>query len=127
MSKIASQPKKRRRSIAHAELIQGVGDAVAHVPQSVGDPAVNGARGPPPIELWDVNETCAFFGGNVPINISTLYRGIASKRYPKPINISNNIVRWIAGECREALAQIVARRDAGERTTPRPGAGRRAA
>jgi predicted DNA-binding transcriptional regulator AlpA len=126
MSKIASQPKKRRRSVAHAELIQSVGDAFAHVPQSVGDPAVNGARGPP-LELWDVEQTCAFYGGNTPIHISTLYRGVATGRYPPPINISANVVRWLGHECRASLDRIVAARDAGERTTPRPGAGRRAA
>jgi predicted DNA-binding transcriptional regulator AlpA len=126
-----TRPGKKRRGIAHAELIASVGDPA--VAGQAGDEGVitvisPSCAGAPPqqIELWDVDETCAFFGGNTtPIHVSTLYRGVASKRYPAPINISDNVVRWIAHECRASLARIIARRDAGERTTPRPGAGRR--
>jgi predicted DNA-binding transcriptional regulator AlpA len=107
---------RKKRAAAHAELTQ-----------SVGDPAVSGARAPPPdIELWAAEHVCAFFGGDKPIHIATLYRGIDTGRYPRPINVADNVVRWIGAECREALAQIIARRNAGERTTPR-GGGRRAA
>ena len=73
-------------------------------------------------ELWDREETCAYFGGGVakPINVSTLYRGIAKKIYPEPINVSLNVVRWIPRECREARQKLIAQRG----KTPKPKRGR---
>lgn len=70
------------------------------------DTSANSARGPP--RLWDRATTLAFFGG---IDVSTLYRGIHSGRYPRPINVSNNVVRWLADECEAALARMIAERD----------------
>ena len=58
---------------------------------------------PAPVELWDRKTVLAFFGGSKPINVSTLYKGMASGRYPKPVNVGPNTVRWIAGECRSTL------------------------
>ena len=75
----------------------------------------------PNVELWNRETVCAFFGGDRPLNHATLYRGIASGRFPRPVNISANLVRWVADECRAALAAIIARRDAGERTPSRNG------
>jgi predicted DNA-binding transcriptional regulator AlpA len=76
----------------------------------------HGPRGPPP--LLDAYAVLAFFGD---INHSTLYRGINAGVYPRPINVSANVVRWLASECEAALAAMIARRDAGMRTTPRHG------
>jgi predicted DNA-binding transcriptional regulator AlpA len=72
-------------------------------------------------ELWTADTVCEFFGGEKPLNTATLYRGVASGKFPKPINISANLVRWLASECEAALAAMIARRDAGVRTTPRHG------
>jgi predicted DNA-binding transcriptional regulator AlpA len=63
----------------------------------------------PPPRLWAVETVLAYFGGEKPINISTLYRGIGTGRYPKPINVGG--ARWIADECEAALDRIIAKRD----------------
>src|ERR1700704_5385815 len=41
---------------------------------------------------------------------ATLYRGIASGRYPKPIKVSPNGSRWIKSECLQALRKLAAER-----------------
>ena len=61
-------------------------------------PSANSARGPP--RLLDRATTLEFFGG---IDVSTLYRGMRSGRYPRPINVSDNLVRWLGDECEAAL------------------------
>jgi hypothetical protein len=76
--------------------------------------------------LWVADSVCGFFGGEKPIDHSTLYRGIETGRYPRPINISDNAVRWFADECEAALEAMIAKRDAGERTARRNGGRRRA-
>ena len=63
---------------------------------------------PETIELWDRQTVLEFFGG---LHFSTLYRGISSGFYPKPINTSGNTVRWLASECRDALDRMIAARD----------------
>ena len=65
---------------------------------------------PEPIELWDRKTVLEFFGGAA-IPVSTLYRGISSGFYPKPINTSGNTVRWLASECRATLQRMIAARD----------------
>ena len=45
------------------------------------------------------------------IDVSTLYRGVHSGRYPRPVNVSNNVVRWLADECEAALVRMIAQRD----------------
>ena len=62
--------------------------------------------------LWDRDMTCAFFGG---IDVSTLYRGVHSGRYPRPVNVSANVVRWLADECEATLDRMIA-----ERNEPKP-------
>jgi predicted DNA-binding transcriptional regulator AlpA len=65
------------------------------------------------VELMDKDETCRFFGGHSRlINHATLYRGVAAERYPRPIKVGANSSRWIKYECAEALAKIIAERDA---------------
>ena len=58
--------------------------------------------------LWDRETTCAFFGG---IDISTLYRGMAAGRYPRPVLVSEHVARWLAEECETALERLIAARD----------------
>ena len=50
-----------------------------------------------PIELIDRDETCRELGR---ISPATLYRGVTSGRYPRPINVGPNTVRWILTEVR---------------------------
>jgi predicted DNA-binding transcriptional regulator AlpA len=76
------------------------------VPDNQVDTSANSTRGPP--RLWDRATTLAFFGD---IDVSTLYRGIHSGRYPRPVNVSSNVVRWLADECEAALARMIAERD----------------
>lgn len=58
-------------------------------------------------ELLDKDEVCRLFGGNRPINPSTLYRGIRLGRYPKPIRVGPNSSRWLLAECQAALRAMV--------------------
>jgi predicted DNA-binding transcriptional regulator AlpA len=58
--------------------------------------------------LWDREMTRAFFGG---IDVSTLYRGVHAGRYPRPVNVSNNVVRWLAEECEATLDRMIAARN----------------
>jgi predicted DNA-binding transcriptional regulator AlpA len=61
-------------------------------------------------DLLDCQATRCFFGG---IHASTLYRGIAAGRYPRPIHVGPNTSRWLRSECEAALrAMIEARRAA---------------
>jgi hypothetical protein len=62
-------------------------------------------------ELWVRETVLRFFGGEQPLHVSTLYRGIKCKIYPPPINVSPNVVRWLANECRAALQDLIADRD----------------
>ena len=68
--------------------------------------------GPMPPRLWAVETVLAYFGGEKPINISTLYRGIRTGRYPRPINVGG--ARWVAEECEAALAAIIEKRNTSE-------------
>jgi predicted DNA-binding transcriptional regulator AlpA len=79
----------------------------------VSNPTTHGEapKSPTPIELWERNTVLKFFGGDKPLHISTLYRGISTGIYPKPINTSGNSVRWLADECRAALDKMITARD----------------
>jgi predicted DNA-binding transcriptional regulator AlpA len=59
--------------------------------------------------LWDRETTCAFFGG---IDVSTLYRGMREKRYPRPVMVSANKARWLSDECAAALDAMIVQRSA---------------
>lgn len=50
-----------------------------------------------PIELIDRDETCRELGR---ISQATLYRGVSSGRYPRPIKVGPNTVRWVRHEIR---------------------------
>jgi hypothetical protein len=62
-------------------------------------------------EMMTRSATCAFFGGDRPIHYSTLYRGIAEGRYPKPVRVSPNSSRCLRSECQAARDKLVAERD----------------
>jgi hypothetical protein len=63
--------------------------------------------------LMDAVETCRFFGGaNSPLNPATLYRGIKSGKYPRPLKIGPGTSRWVVGECQQKLRDLIAERDA---------------
>lgn len=67
------------------------------------------------LTLFDKDETCRFFGGqNSPLNPATLYRGIKSGKYPKPIKQGVGTSRWLRSECEAALRKIISERDAAE-------------
>jgi hypothetical protein len=62
--------------------------------------------------LMDAGETCRFFGGaNSPLNPATLYRGIKSGKYPKPIKVGPGTSRWVLCECQQKLREMIAERD----------------
>jgi predicted DNA-binding transcriptional regulator AlpA len=63
-------------------------------------------------EMMTQRATCEFFGGDRPIHYSTLYRGIAAGRYPRPIAVGPNTKRWRRSECVAALEALIAARDA---------------
>jgi predicted DNA-binding transcriptional regulator AlpA len=74
---------------------------------------------PAELELWDRATVLKFFGGSKPIHVSTLYRGVHSGRYPSPMNVSDNVVRWIGHECRAARQRMLAERGKAKQPTGR--------
>lgn len=58
-------------------------------------------------ELLDLKQVCHYFGDLDP---STIYRGVAAKRYPAPIKVGPNTSRWLRSECEAALAAMISRR-----------------
>lgn len=59
------------------------------------------------IDLIDRAETCRELGG---ISSATLYRGVAAGRYPKPISVGPNTVRWVKPEIRACKRAMMAAR-----------------
>jgi hypothetical protein len=74
-------------------------------------------------ELWVRATVQKYFGGEKPIHVSTLYRGIDTGIYPPPINVSPNVVRWLPHECRAARQRMLSAR--GEPKAPSPRRGRK--
>jgi predicted DNA-binding transcriptional regulator AlpA len=64
-------------------------------------------------ELLDIDEVCAFFGGNKPLHPATIYRG-KGIRYPAPVKVGPNLSRWFRSECEAALREMAAGRRKGE-------------
>jgi predicted DNA-binding transcriptional regulator AlpA len=65
-----------------------------------------------PHELLAIDEVCAFFGGaDHPLDPSTLYRGIAAGRYPRPIKVAAVAVRWLLPELIAARQAMIEARD----------------
>ena len=76
-------------------------------------------------EMMSIGTVLEYFGGDTPLHYSTLYRGIAAGRYPKPVSIGPNSRRWLRSECREARQKLI---DARDNELPNPqhrGLGRR--
>jgi hypothetical protein len=74
---------------------------------------------PTELELWDRQKVLAFFGGSKPIHVSTLYRGVQNGIYPPPMNVSDNVVRWLGHECRAAQQRMFTARGKPKLATPR--------
>lgn len=62
-------------------------------------------------ELLDAEAACRFIGGSRPINPATLYRGIRSGIYPKPIKITGTASRWRKSELAAAIERRIGARD----------------
>ena len=75
-------------------------------------------------EMMTQAATCAFFGGDRPIHYSTLYRGVAAGRYPKPVHVGPNTSRWVRSECEAARQKLIDGRDDGFSTPPPRNPGR---
>lgn len=92
------------------------------VPDNQVDTSANAIRGPPTtaaIEFWDRSTVLKFLGGSRPLHVSTLYRGMQSGRYPRPVYVSGNSVRWIRSECEAAAQRMLAARDKPQQPTGR--------
>jgi predicted DNA-binding transcriptional regulator AlpA len=74
---------------------------------------------PTEVELWTRESVLKFFGGERPLHLSTLYRGIERGIYPRPVYVSANSVRWVASECHAARQRML-----DERESRRPVTGR---
>jgi predicted DNA-binding transcriptional regulator AlpA len=57
-------------------------------------------------ELLDRTAACKFFGGTKPLHPATLYRGVRTGRYPRPVKVGG-LSRWLRSECLEALARMM--------------------
>ena len=56
--------------------------------------------------LLDRKEVCRLFGGNRPLNPSTVYRHIRLGLIPKPVKVGGSS-RWLRSECELALRSMV--------------------
>jgi predicted DNA-binding transcriptional regulator AlpA len=72
------------------------------MPRKVSKRREQGSNSP----LMSIAETCQFFGGDKPIDPATLYRGIKTSRFPRPIKIGPGISRWHRAECEAALKAL---------------------
>jgi predicted DNA-binding transcriptional regulator AlpA len=57
-------------------------------------------------ERMTLKATCEFFGGDRPLNPSTLYRGVRDGQYPPPILLGPNNPRWLRSECLQAIERL---------------------
>jgi predicted DNA-binding transcriptional regulator AlpA len=58
-----------------------------------------------------MEDTCAVLGGSRPIDPATLYRGIKAGRYPAPIKVGPNSLRWVRSEIEAAIAKMMEARN----------------
>jgi len=61
------------------------------------------------MNLLDRTEVCRLFGGNRPLNPSTLYRHIRKGRLAKPLKVGGSS-RWLREECEAVLQSMIGRR-----------------
>jgi predicted DNA-binding transcriptional regulator AlpA len=64
-------------------------------------------------ELLDMYAACQFIGGSRPINPATLWRGVKSGRFSKPIKIGAQAVRWRRCELAADIERMAAEREVG--------------
>lgn len=57
-------------------------------------------------DLMTTDAARSFIGGDQPIARSTLWRGVKSGRYPPPIKIGANAVRWRRSELEAAVERL---------------------
>jgi predicted DNA-binding transcriptional regulator AlpA len=57
-------------------------------------------------DLLDRRAVCVLFGGNRPLDASTLYRGIRKGLFPEPIKVGGSS-RWLRSGCDAALEAMV--------------------
>ena len=57
-------------------------------------------------DLIDTPEACREYGGSKPIDPSTLYRGVKTGRYSKPMKISAKAVRWSRRNIRSDIVRM---------------------
>jgi predicted DNA-binding transcriptional regulator AlpA len=63
--------------------------------------------------LLTATEVGEFFGGpGRPLDLATIYRGGAAGRYPLPVRVGPNSVRWLRSECRAARQKMLDARPA---------------
>jgi hypothetical protein len=65
-------------------------------------------------EMMSLAATCIFFGGDKPINPSTLYRGIKRGVYPSPVRQGSRMSRWLRSECEAARQKLIVARNQAE-------------
>jgi predicted DNA-binding transcriptional regulator AlpA len=93
-----SIPHSAREQDAHVTTTDGVASALHHLSSD---------------HLLTAREVCQMLGGtDRPINTATLYRGIATGRFPRPLRISPNIARWIRAEIEAVVRKAAADRAA---------------
>ncbi|MFB9984349.1 helix-turn-helix transcriptional regulator [Mesorhizobium kowhaii] len=64
------------------------------------------------IDLVDEQTACRIIGGESnPIHRSTLWRGINSGRYPRPLKMNQSTNRWRRDELIAVIERAVAERD----------------
>lgn len=74
------------------------------------EPVADARHGHCDIELVDADEACRILGGSRPLNRATLYRGVASRRFPKPIKVGMSS-RWVKAELLAVLRALITERD----------------
>jgi predicted DNA-binding transcriptional regulator AlpA len=62
-------------------------------------------------DLLDVSAACRFIGGNRPIHPSTLWRGVRTGRFSRPLYIGPQNVRWWRAELAADLERMTRERD----------------
>ena len=74
------------------------------------EPGADAHHGHCDIELVDADEACRILGGSRPLNRATLYRAVASGRFPRPIKVGMSS-RWVKAELFAVLKALIADRD----------------
>jgi predicted DNA-binding transcriptional regulator AlpA len=102
---------KRANSAASDLVAASDGDvsaaALGAATQQPTPPAQDAVASP----LMTLDATCVFFGGDRPLNPSTLYRGVRAGQYPPPVLLGPQNPRWVRSECMQALERLIKERN----------------